>query len=86
MSESENKNRTCYLMVKDIPGQESEAALEWGVDFGLEEGEELPTDHEQLTEAQYTVFMMMQTLRGTFADAEVGHIMGEKGTGLIVPD
>lgn len=83
---SEKKNRVCYLMIKDVPGQESEAALEWGVDFGLEEGEELPKDHEELTEAQYTAFMMMKTLQGTFADAEVGHIMGEKGTGLIVPD
>jgi len=79
------KHRTCYLMVRDIEGQECEAALEWGVEFDLEEDEELPEDHEELTEAQYTVFMMMQTLKGTFADAEVGVIMGEKGSGLIVP-
>lgn len=73
-------------MVRDVPAPEGEAALEWGVDFDLEDGEELPEDHEQLTEAQYTVFMMMQTLKGTFADAEVGHIMGEQGSGVIVPD
>jgi hypothetical protein len=40
-----------------------------GVDFGLEEGEELPTDVEELTEAQYTVFTMVQTLKGVFACA-----------------
>ena len=73
-------------MVRDVPGQEFEAAVEWGVEWDLDEGEELPEDHESLTEAQYTIFMMMQTLQGTFKDAEVGHIMGEKGTGLVVPD
>lgn len=73
-------------MVRDVPGQEHEAALEWGVDFGLVEGETLPEDHEQLTEAQYTIFMMMQTLKGTFTGAGAEVVMGEKGTGLVVPD
>jgi hypothetical protein len=74
-------------MVKDVPGQEDEAALEFGIDLGLEEGEELVEDHEQLTEAQYTVFQMMQTLKGTFEenDGKVEEIMGDKGSGLIVP-
>lgn len=80
------KQRVCYIMVKDVPGQEEDAALEWGVDFGLEEGEELPTDVEELTEAQYTVFTMVQTLKGVFAEAEVEEIMGDKGAGIIVPD
>lgn len=73
-------------MIRDVPGQENEAALEWGVDFGLEEGEELPVDHEDLTEAQYTVHMMMQTLTGTFKDVEIKELRGDKGSGLIVPD
>lgn len=73
-------------MVRDIPGQEVEAALEWGVEFDLEEGEELPKDVEDLTEAQYTIFQMMRTLEGTFADAEVEIIRGEKGSGLVLPD
>ena len=73
-------------MVRDVPGQEAEAALEWGVQFGLDEGEELPKDHEDLTEAQYTIFQFMQILEGTFKDAEVGVIMGEKSSGLVLPD
>ena len=73
-------------MVRDVPGQEHEAALEWGVDFGLEEGEELPKDVEDLTESQYTIFQYMKILEGTFADAEVGMIIGDKGSGVIVPD
>lgn len=77
--------RTCYLMIRDVPGQEGEAALEWGVDFGLKEGEELPTDHEELTEAQYTVYMMMQTLKGTFEELQAKELKGEKGSGLIIP-
>ncbi len=79
-------NRTCYLMVRDIEGQgEEEAALEWGVDFNLEEGEELPEDVEELTEAQYAVFKFMKTLQGVFEDSEVNEIRGEKASGLIVP-
>jgi hypothetical protein len=73
-------------MVKDVPGQEDEAALEWGVDFGLEEGEELPSDVEELSEAQYTIYSYMQILKGTFADAEVKTIMGDKGSGLVLPE
>ena len=73
-------------MVRDVPGQEDEAALEWGVDFGLEDGEQLPTDVEMLTEAQYTIFMMVQTLKGTFDEIAIPDLRGEKGSGLIVPD
>ena len=73
-------------MVRDVPGQEDEAALEWGVDLGLEEGEELPKDVEQLSEAQFTVYQMMRTLGGTFAELSAEEIKGEKGSGLIVPD
>jgi hypothetical protein len=73
-------------MVQDVPGQEDEAALEWGVDFGLAEGETLPKDVEDLTEAQYTVFMMVQTLKGTFDEIGIPEMKGEKGSGLIVPD
>lgn len=73
-------------MVRDVPGQEDEAALEWGVDLGLEEGEELPKDVEQLSEAQFTVYQMMRTLGGTFEELSAEDIKGEKGSGLIVPD
>jgi hypothetical protein len=73
-------------MVKDVPGQgDEEAALEWGVDFGLDEGEELPEDHEQLTEAQFTVFRMMRILQGTFESSDTNEIRGEKGSGIITP-
>lgn len=80
------QNRTCYLMVRDVSTEDEEVALEWGVDFGLAEDEELPEDHEELTEAQYTVFQMMQTLKGTLEDAEVGVLLGDEASGLIVPN
>jgi len=79
------KNRTCYLMVTDLAVEEGDAGLEWGVSYGLEEGEELPEDVEELTEAQFTVYQVLQILKGVFEDAEIGHIMGEKPSGLIVP-
>ena len=79
-------SRTCYLMVRDIEGQEDEAALEWGVEFGLAEGEELPVNHEELTEAQFTIFQMMKILEGTFEEAGAKVIRGEAPSGLIVPE
>lgn len=80
------QNRTCYLMVRDVSTEDEVVVLEWGVDFGLAEDEELPEDHEELTEAQYTVFQMMQTLKGTLEDAEVGVLLGDEASGLIVPN
>ena len=73
-------------MVRDAPGQEDEAAIEFGISYGIEEGEELPTDVEDLTEAQYTIYCMMQTLKGTLDNVEPKDIMGDKGSGLVVPD
>lgn len=78
-------NKVCYLMVRDIDGQDDECALEWGVDFGLDEDEELPADHEELTNAQYTIFKFMQTLKGTFEDAGAEVVRGEAPSHLIVP-
>lgn len=72
-------------MVKDAPGQDDESALEWGVDMGLKEGEVLPKDVEELTEAQYTIFRMAQTLKGTFEETEAGTIKGDAPTGLVLP-
>ena len=73
-------------MVVDAEGQEDESALEWGVNWGLDEGEELPTDVEQLSEAQFTIYQMMQILRGTFEEAGAKVIMGDKPSGLVLPD
>jgi len=74
-------------MVRDIEGQgDEEAALEWGVEFDLDEGETLPDDVEDLTEAQYAIFKFMKTLQGVFEDAEVGSIRGETPSRLIVPN
>lgn len=72
-------------MVRDVEGQADEAALEWGVDYGLKEGEELPKDIEDLTEAQYSVYMMIRALKGTFEEISMEEMRGEKGSGLIVP-
>ncbi len=81
-----SRPRTVYFMVKDAEGQENEAALEWGVNWDLDEGEELPTDVEDLTEAQFTIYQMMMILKGTFEDAGAKVIMGEKASGIVLPD
>jgi hypothetical protein len=77
-------DKTCYLMVKDTPG-----GLEYGVDFDLEEGELLPADIEELTEAQYTVYKFLTVLQGTFdEDKKTATEMEAKTspTGLLVPN
>ena len=79
------RGRTVYLMVSDAPGQEDEASLEWGVDFDLDEGEELPEDVEKLSNAQYTIFQFMQTLKGTFEEAGAEVIRGDAPSGFAVP-
>lgn len=80
-----SRGRTVYLMVRDAPGQEDEASLEWGVDWDLDEGEELPEDHEELSDAQFTIFQFMQTLKGTFEEAGAEIIRGEAPTGIVAP-
>lgn len=79
------RGRTVYLMVRDAPGQEDEASLEWGADWDLDEGEELPTDVEELSNAQFTIFQFMQTLKGTFEEVGAEVIRGDAPSGFAVP-
>lgn len=72
-------------MVRDVPGQEDECALEWGIDWDLDEGEELPVDVEELSNAQFTLFQFMQTLKGTFEEAGAEVIRGDAPTGIVLP-
>lgn len=78
--------KTCYIMVRDVEGQE--VGLEWGADYGLDEGEELPDDHEELTEAQYTIYKFVRALQGVFDELskeDLAKELEDKPTGLIVP-
>lgn len=75
---------TCYLMVRDVGDKADEAGLEWGVDFGLKDGEELPADVETLSEAQFAVYRMMKVLQGTFEEMDAKMVMGAKPSGLVV--
>lgn len=78
--------KTCYLMIKDVEGQE--VGLEWGVNYDLGEGEELPTDIEELTEAQYAIYRMSLALQGTFEEAkkaELAEQAKDKPSGLVLP-
>jgi len=79
--------KTCYVMVRDVEGQE--VGLEWGVDYGLAEGEELPEDVEDLTEAQFTVYRFVRALQGVFDEMskeDLAKELKDKPSGLIVPD
>jgi len=83
----EQKPRTCYIMIKDVAGQE--VSLEYGADYGLEDGEELPKDVEELTEAQYTAFKFVQALNGTLDEgrkAELEAQAKDKPSGIVLPN
>jgi hypothetical protein len=74
-------------MIKDIVGQE--VGLEYGADYNLDDGEELPEDVEGLTEAQYTTFKFIQLLRGTFdaeRKAELEAQAEERPSGIVLPN
>ena len=80
-------NKTCYIMVRDVEGQE--VALEWGADYGLADDETLPDDVEELTEAQYTVYRFVRALQGVFDELSKEDLAKElenKPSGLIVPN
>jgi hypothetical protein len=72
-------------MLVDIEGEEN---LEYGIDWGLEEGEELPDDIEELTLAQYTAWKFMCVLRGIGDEEyskEVEESKSDKPSGIVMP-
>lgn len=80
--------RCVYLMVRDIDVDGEQEGVEWGVDWGLAEGETLPADVEDLTNAQYAVWRFIKVLQGLGNDeakAELKQQVAEKPSGIIVP-
>jgi hypothetical protein len=73
-------------MIQDTEGQG--AGIEWGADFGLADGEALPEDVEELTEAQYTLWKFVSVLQGINDEnrtADLKKAVSERPTGLLVP-
>lgn len=74
-------------MVRDVEGDG--VGLEWGAEYDLADGETLPEDVEELTEAQYTIYRFVRTLQGVFDELskeDLAKELEEKPSGLIVPD
>ena len=59
--------KKCYLMIEDLDGQEG---IQWAVEWGLEEGEQLPEDVEDLSMAQYAVWRFLMVLNNWITDDE----------------
>jgi hypothetical protein len=78
-------NKPVYLMVRDLDDQ---VGIEWGVDWGLEEDEGLPTDIEELSESQYVVWKFIKVLQG-IGDADFAAEMEKQAkqnpSGLLMP-
>jgi len=58
-------------MIEDAPDL---SGVSFAGDFGLGEGESLPEDHEDLTEAQYALFRFLRVLQGCADDSEAAKI------------
>jgi len=77
-----------YLMIEDWTHNGKEG-LDFGVDWGLGEGEELPEDVHDLTLAQYTAHKFCAVLRGMAdkdAKAAAQQEVKEGVSGILVPD
>lgn len=58
-----------YLMLEDrntddVKGDSQNVGISWSVNWGLEEGEMLPQNVDDMTEAQYTAWQFITVLRG----------------------
>jgi hypothetical protein len=72
-------------MIEDLP----DGSIQWGHDFGLAEGEELPENVDELSNAQYTLHQFLTTLR-QIGDAELqakikAEAEAEERSRLVVP-
>ena len=57
-----------YLMIEDLStegpqGEEQNVGVSWSVDWGLKEGEALPENIEEMSDARYTAWQMVAVLR-----------------------
>lgn len=72
-------------MIQDTEGQ---TGIEWGADFGLDDGETIPEDVEDLTEAQYAIWKFVAVLQGINDDARVADLkksVEDRPSGLLIP-
>jgi hypothetical protein len=75
-------------MIEDW-SHEGKNGIDWGVDWGLAEGEELPENVEDMTMAQYTLWQFITVLRtlGNERHKEAVEAEKEEGvSGLLVPE
>lgn len=83
---SQQKPRRVYLMIEDAPDL---SGVTYAVDYGLEEGETLPEDIEQLTEAQYAIFKMARVLQSCADDEAAAELAGQSTDApskLLIPN
>jgi hypothetical protein len=69
----------CYLMIEDTA-----SGLTFAADFGVPP-EELPTDVDALTEAQYVTHQFMTVLRGMVDPVKRMAIEAEARTKILTP-
>lgn len=83
------QRRKVYLMIQDVEGvADEDAGIEWGVDWGLAEGEELPEDVQDLTPAQYTVWRFIKVMQGLGNEPEkekTAEQARDRPSGILVP-
>jgi len=71
----------CYLMIED----NQETDIVFAPDFGLQEGETLPAETDQMTDAQYVTWTLVALLQGVQNRRRYGEIMREASKKILVP-
>jgi len=69
-------------MIEDL--STDEAGITWSVDWGLKEGEVLPENVEEMSDAQYTAWRFVAVLRDMERGDDRAHVVAPS-TKLILP-
>lgn len=78
------KTRECVIVIKD----NGNGDIEYGADYGLEAGETMPDDVEELSEAQYATFRIIRVLDSMGDEEAMAQLKEEaetEPTGILVP-
>lgn len=74
----------CYLMIEDT----EDGRIVWGADFGQPEGEALPENVDELSNAQYALHQFLTTLRqigNPELQAKLKEETEKQESGLVIP-
>ena len=79
------KGTTCYLMIEDIVEGPDAGCVQWAVSWGLDPGEELPENVNDLTPAQECMRNFGDVLRSMFDAKYKMELQRDLAGRIVVP-